>query len=142
VARDRQRAKQRKQRRLPQQSKRDDARLPDVEDLVPEPQPIHRENVPAPVEHTGEVDEFEAALVAGADGLDAIRDLVASAPVGTRLALEHAPAQGEAVRALLDPGRWTGVATSPDLTGRDRATTARRVAGGAAAPHDGAARLA
>jgi len=33
-----------------------------------DPNPIHRENVPGPVEHLGDVDEFEAALVAGADG--------------------------------------------------------------------------
>jgi preprotein translocase subunit SecE len=73
VARDRQRAKQRKQRRLPQQSKRDDAaglgsREGEDDSLVPEPRSIHRENVPASVEHTGDVDEFEAALVSGADG--------------------------------------------------------------------------
>ena len=82
MARDRQRAKQRKQRRLPQQSKREDGTRdePVREDaagvgergnddaLVPQPRSIHRENVPGPFEHTGEVDEFEAALVAGADG--------------------------------------------------------------------------
>jgi preprotein translocase subunit SecE len=63
VARDRQRAKQRKQRREPTPSKRDEG-----DGVTPEPRPLHRENVPAPVEHTGDVDEFEAALVAGADG--------------------------------------------------------------------------
>jgi preprotein translocase SecE subunit len=63
VARDRQRAKQRKQRREPSPPKRDRG-----DGLTPEPRPLHRENVPGPVEHTGEVDEFEAALVAGADG--------------------------------------------------------------------------
>jgi preprotein translocase SecE subunit len=74
VARDRQRAKQRKQRRLPQQSKRDDAagqgsRAGEDDSLVPEPRSLHRENVPGPVEHLGDVDEFEAALVSGADGV-------------------------------------------------------------------------
>jgi preprotein translocase subunit SecE len=56
VARDRQRAKQRKQRR--------------GEGTPPGggERSIHRENVPGPVEHTGDVDEFEAALVSGADG--------------------------------------------------------------------------
>ena len=63
MARDRQRAKQRKQRREPTPSKRDEGN-----GVTPEPRPIHRENVPGPVEHTGDVDEFEAALVAGADG--------------------------------------------------------------------------
>ncbi len=63
MARDRQRAKQRKQRREPTPP----SRQPD-DGSTPEPRPLHRENVPGPVEHTGDVDEFEAALVAGADG--------------------------------------------------------------------------
>jgi release factor glutamine methyltransferase len=58
------------------------------------------------------------ALVSGADGLDAIRELVGGAPAGTRLALEHAPAQAAAVRALLRAAR-----TVRDLAGRDRVTT-------------------
>lgn len=57
------------------------------------------------------------ALTSGADGLDAIRALIAAAPAGTRLALEHAPAQAEAVRALLDRA-----VTRVDLAGRDRVT--------------------
>ena len=57
------------------------------------------------------------ALVSGDDGLDAIRALVATAPAGTQLALEHAPDQGEAVRALLVGGE-----TLQDLAGRDRVT--------------------
>jgi hypothetical protein len=55
--------------------------------------------------------------VSGADGLDAIRELVAEAPSGTRLALEHAPAQADAVRALLRDAE-----TRPDLAGRERVT--------------------
>lgn len=54
------------------------------------------------------------------DGLDAIRALVASAPAGTKLALEHAPAQAEAVRALLREAD-----THRDLAGRERATVGR-----------------
>jgi release factor glutamine methyltransferase len=62
--------------------------------------------------------EPREALVAGPDGLDAIRALVAEAPAGTRLALEHGPGQGSAVRELLgDP------VTHPDLAGRERVTT-------------------
>ena len=61
--------------------------------------------------------EPREALVSGADGIDAIRELVAQAPPGTRLALEHAPDQGEAVRALL-----TGSSTVHDLGGRERVT--------------------
>ena len=57
------------------------------------------------------------ALVSGVDGLDAIRSLVAGSPPGTRLALEHAPGQAEAVRTLLrDPE------TRRDLAGRERVT--------------------
>jgi preprotein translocase subunit SecE len=55
VARDRQRAKQRKARRA--QSRR------------PAPSQPRRDDLPGELEHaSGEVDEFEAALVAGADG--------------------------------------------------------------------------
>lgn len=61
--------------------------------------------------------EPREALLAGADGLDAIRALVAQAPPGLRLALEHAPHQAEAVRALL-----TGARTLEDLAGRERVT--------------------
>jgi release factor glutamine methyltransferase len=61
--------------------------------------------------------EPREALVSGADGLDDIRSLVAQAPPGTRLALEHAPAQAGAVRALL-----RGAKTRRDLSGRERVT--------------------
>ena len=43
---------------------------------------------------------------------------------GGLLAVEHGELQGEAVRALLGAG-WSDAATHPDLTGRDRVTTAR-----------------
>lgn len=59
--------------------------------------------------------EPRAALVAGSDGLAAIRALVASAPAGTRLALEHAPDQP--VRDLL-----RDAVVVPDLAGRARVT--------------------
>jgi release factor glutamine methyltransferase len=61
--------------------------------------------------------EPRQALVSGPDGLDAIRSLVAGAPAGTHLALEHAPDQGASVRALLH-----AAATYPDLAGRERVT--------------------
>jgi release factor glutamine methyltransferase len=66
-----------------------------------------------------EITRFEPreALVSGADGLDAIRALVAQAHPGLRLALEHAPDQAEPVRALLDDAR-----TLQDLAGRERVT--------------------
>jgi release factor glutamine methyltransferase len=61
--------------------------------------------------------EPREALVSGADGLDAIRELTATAPSGTPLALEHAPAQAAAVRALLADAR-----TIRDLAARERVT--------------------
>jgi release factor glutamine methyltransferase len=61
--------------------------------------------------------EPREALISGADGLDAIRSLVGDASPGTRLALEHAPDQGAAVRALLEDAR-----TVKDLGGRERVT--------------------
>jgi release factor glutamine methyltransferase len=66
-----------------------------------------------------EITRFEPreALLGGRDGLDAIRELAAQAPSGTRLALEHAPAQAAAVRDLL-----RGAETRRDLAGRERVT--------------------
>jgi release factor glutamine methyltransferase len=61
--------------------------------------------------------EPREALVSGADGLDAIRSLVAGVAPGTRLALEHAPGQAEAVRALLRDAE-----TRRDLAARERVT--------------------
>jgi release factor glutamine methyltransferase len=65
-----------------------------------------------------EITRFEprGALVSGADGLDAIREVVAASP-GHRLALEHAPDQGEAVRSMLQDAQ-----TRLDLAGRERVT--------------------
>jgi release factor glutamine methyltransferase len=69
-----------------------------------------------------EIREYEPrlALTSGPDGLDAIRALVDEAPSGLRLALEHAPAQGGDVRALLHEAR-----TERDLAGRERVTVGR-----------------
>ena len=61
--------------------------------------------------------EPRTALVSGPDGLDAIRSVVASLPPGTRVALEHAPDQAAAVRALL-----RDAVTRPDLSARERVT--------------------
>ena len=61
--------------------------------------------------------EPREALQGGPDGLGPIRDLVAQAPAGTRLALEHAPHQAEAVRGLLDRSD-----TCRDLARHERVT--------------------
>lgn len=71
-----------------------------------------------------------AALYGGEDGLDVVRVL---SGVGLRLAhpggvivIEHGEWQGEAIRAILAADGWRAAATHPDLTLRDRATTALR----------------
>jgi release factor glutamine methyltransferase len=61
--------------------------------------------------------EPREALVSGADGLEAIRALVAGASAGAAVALEHAPDQAAAVRSLLRDAR-----TLRDLAGRERVT--------------------
>ena len=71
-----------------------------------------------------------AALYGGEDGLDVVRIL---SGVGLRLAhpggtivIEHGEWQGEAIRDLLAADGWRAASTHPDLTMRDRATTAIR----------------
>lgn len=71
-----------------------------------------------------------AALYGGEDGLDVVRIL---SGVGLRLAhpggmivIEHGEWQGEAIRAILTADGWRAASTHPDLTMRDRATTALR----------------
>jgi release factor glutamine methyltransferase len=70
------------------------------------------------------------ALASGADGLDAIRAIVAGAPAhlvdGGWLLLEHGFDQGEAVRRLLEAHGFVAVDTARDLEGRDRVTLGRR----------------
>lgn len=68
------------------------------------------------------------ALYGGADGLDVVRVL---SRVGKRLlhpggtlVIEHGEWQGEPIRELLTADGWRSAATHPDLTLRDRTTTA------------------
>ncbi len=72
------------------------------------------------------------ALVSGADGLDALRELVAGATGHLRpaawLLLEHGADQGEPVRALLAAAGFTNVSTRRDLDGLERATGGRAAA--------------
>jgi release factor glutamine methyltransferase len=72
----------------------------------------------------------EAALYGGVDGLDVVRAVSRTAlrllhPGGT-LVLEHGELQGAEIRDLLAADGWRATATSKDLLGRDRATTAIR----------------
>lgn len=71
-----------------------------------------------------------AALYGGADGLDVVRTL---SRVGLRLVhaggaivIEHGELQGADIRSLLTADGWLAAATHPDLTLRDRTTTAVR----------------
>jgi release factor glutamine methyltransferase len=82
--------------------------------------------------HLGQGDlrfEPRAALAAGPEGLDAIREIALGAPAhlapGGRLLLEHGPGQDAAVRTLLADAGLEGVTTWPDLAGIARVTGGR-----------------
>ena len=83
--------------------------------------------------------EFEPALAlaSGADGLDALRAIVAGAPAhlapGGWLLVEHGATQGAAVRELFAKAGFADVETRRDLAGHERATGGRR-------PPDGSTR--
>ena len=70
------------------------------------------------------------ALYGGADGLDIVRSVEATArrllKPGGYLFIEHADMQGEAVRAILLAKGWQQVQTHQDLAGRDRLVSAVR----------------
>lgn len=70
------------------------------------------------------------ALYGGPDGLDVVRVISSRAAVllrpGGLLVLEHGELQAAEVRALLTADGWRAAATTRDLLGRDRATTALR----------------
>ncbi|MBX6421146.1 MAG: peptide chain release factor N(5)-glutamine methyltransferase [Nevskia sp.] len=69
------------------------------------------------------------ALVAGTDGLAALRAIAATARASLRaggwLLLEHGAEQGAAVRALLRERGYAAIETRRDLAGLERATGAR-----------------
>ena len=84
--------------------------------------------------HLGQGDlrhEPRAALVSGADGLDAIRTITAGAPAhllpGGWLLLEHGFDQGPAVRGLLQQSGFVEVFTALDLEQRERVSGGRAV---------------
>jgi release factor glutamine methyltransferase len=74
--------------------------------------------------------EPAAALVSGADGLDAIREIAREAPAYLAspgwLYLEHGIGQDGAVRDLLKAAGLEGVVTWPDLAGIPRVTGGKR----------------
>ena len=71
------------------------------------------------------------ALKAGADGLDAMRAIVAAAPdylmAGGTLALEHGHDQAQAVQRLLRDAGFGDVTSARDLAGIQRVTYGRRI---------------
>ena len=73
--------------------------------------------------------EPESALVAGPDGLDDIRQIVAAAPQhlnpGAWLMLEHGYDQGAPVRDLLQGAGFTQVESRKDLGAHERITLGR-----------------
>jgi release factor glutamine methyltransferase len=64
--------------------------------------------------------EPREAFVAGEDGLDLIRELVAAAPSGTQLALEHGNEQSAKVQDMLEDAE-----SYPDLANWERITVGR-----------------
>ena len=74
--------------------------------------------------------EPQSALVAGADGLDAIREIVRAAPAhllrGGRLLIEHGAGQDAAVRKLLVTQGLEEVSSWPDLAGIPRVSGGKR----------------
>ena len=68
------------------------------------------------------------ALVSGADGLDAIRQILAAAPArlvpGGHLLLEHGYQQGAAVAELMRDNGFEDIRLYQDLAGNDRVTAA------------------
>jgi len=79
--------------------------------------------------------EPESALVAGADGLDAIRrlarDCISIVRPGGWLVLEHGADQAAAVAGLLAENGWEAIDCRRDYAGLPRVTAARRPAGNA-----------
>ena len=73
--------------------------------------------------------EPQLALTSGADGLDALREIVAGAPrhleAQAWLLLEHGHDQGAAVRRLLQDGGFVEVVTRRDLAGIERVSGGR-----------------
>ena len=100
---------------------RSDAGLPDGDyDLVVANLPYIREDdwhgMQPEIVHY----EPREAFVSGADGLDAISELIGGAPSGTRVALEHGEDQAAEMRAMLYDAE-----SRPDLANWERITVGR-----------------
>ena len=77
-----------------------------------------------------EVRDYDPALAlyGGEDGLDIVRDLVATTKLilreGGLLVLEHADGQSDSICELLLENNWRRIQVHPDSTGRLRAVSA------------------
>jgi release factor glutamine methyltransferase len=91
-------------------------------------------NPPYVAEHDPHLDalrfEPRTALVAGPDGLDALRIIIREAPgylePGGWLLVEHGAEQGEAVRGLFAAAGFTAIETRTDLAGLPRVSLGQR----------------
>ena len=103
---------------------------PDSLDAVVSNPPYIAENEAASLAPEVRDHEPALALFAGADGLAAIRPLVAQSAVALRpggwLFLEIGENQGAPVRGLLEAGGWANIENRKDLAGHDRIAVARR----------------
>ena len=90
--------------------------------------------------HDGVRCEPRLALVAGADGLDALRSIAKQAPRCLRergwLAVEHGATQGAAVRALMRERHLSAIRTVADGAGLERVTLGCRTRAMTAGPAD------
>jgi release factor glutamine methyltransferase len=99
-------------------------------DLIVSNPPYVRESEWAGLQPEITLYEPREALLAGPDGLDVIRDLVAAAPQalvrGGMLAVEVGQGQSRAVEALFERAGLRGVVTDRDLAGIPRVVRGRR----------------
>jgi len=75
--------------------------------------------------------EPPGALIGGVDGLDALRDIIATAPrhllAGGTLLVEHGFDQGPACQSLMEKAGFEQITTRPDLAGHPRITGGRLI---------------
>jgi len=75
--------------------------------------------------------EPPSALIGGADGLDALRDIIAAAPrhllAGGTLLVEHGFDQGSTCQSLMEKAGFEQITTRPDLAGHPRITGGRLI---------------
>jgi preprotein translocase SecE subunit len=129
VARDRKRAKQRRDRRVRQGAS--SQHRPDLE--LPEPTQPQRADLPGSLDHaSGEVDEFDAALVRGADGA-AANGAEAEAELERELEAEELESEQE-LEPAEEPGGEDSLQEAP--AGRERGGS-RAVATSGAPLHGG-----